>query len=776
VEPESLIVVPLIARGYLKGTLNIYRLGEDALFDESEFELAQRFGDAAALALDNAQIRARLEHQAQTDSLTGLYNHRHFHDRLRAELTRISRTRDSVAVLMLDLDDFKRVNDVHGHGEGDQVLVAVAELLHSLVRGSDVVCRVGGEEFAIIMPSCGGADALGLARRINESLRTTDLAPSGRLTVSAGVAEAPRNAMNPRELAACAETSMMVAKARGGDQVSVFSDEATDRPDAPSAGRDARSIAHMKMLQSLGAKLARLNDVREIGAVIVNELRTLIDYHNCRVFLVEDDMLVPIAFRGRLGDEDEPLETEALACRVGEGITGRAAQLRESQLVPNVLECDFAVQIRGTGEIDESIAAVPLCYGAHTIGVVVVSKLGIDQFDQDDVRLLEVLAGHGAVALENARLYEDQRREAERASESAQIAASLLAFSRELSAAEGVGEVAELIVEVAARLLGAEQTTLWLQERDGSDLVCLAVEGGEDEVRRRILSDGRYPDSVARPFLTRPEPFKLTPEEVAPFLDPREDDGLSFVVAPLAVGGRLGCLVVGLDQPGAELTERIRRLIAGLADQAKLAVTSAESWERLERTFVSTVEALANALEASDEAVSSHARWITDAALAVGRELGVEGKMLRRLEYAALLHDIGKIGVPHEILNKPGPLTPSERAVIETHPILGDRILAPIERLADVRGIVRACHERWDGGGYPDGKSGEEIPLEARIILVCDAYHAMVSDRPYRERLPEAEARRRLHEGAGTQFDPNVVDVFLRLERGFAELDRSYAA
>ena len=118
-----MIVVPLIARGALKGALNIYRLGEDAAFDEHEFELAKWFGDAAALALDNAQIRARLEHLAQTDSLTGLYNHRFFHERLRSELTRASRSHDSVAVLMFDLDDFKRVNDVYGHGAGDQLLV-----------------------------------------------------------------------------------------------------------------------------------------------------------------------------------------------------------------------------------------------------------------------------------------------------------------------------------------------------------------------------------------------------------------------------------------------------------------------------------------------------------------------------------------------------------------------------------------------------------------------------------------------------------------------------
>ncbi|HEY3182755.1 MAG TPA: sensor domain-containing diguanylate cyclase, partial [Gaiellaceae bacterium] len=143
VEPEAMIVVPLIARGALKGSLNIYRIGEDAEFFDHEFEFAKSFGDAAALALDNAQMRAHLEHQAQTDSLTGLYNHRYFHERLRSELTRASRSHDSVAVLMFDIDDFKRVNDIHGHGAGDQLLVQIAQLARDTVRGSDVVCRLG---------------------------------------------------------------------------------------------------------------------------------------------------------------------------------------------------------------------------------------------------------------------------------------------------------------------------------------------------------------------------------------------------------------------------------------------------------------------------------------------------------------------------------------------------------------------------------------------------------------------------------------------------------
>ena len=150
-------------------------------------------------------------------------------------------------------------------------------------------------------------------------------------------------------------------------------------------------------------------------------------------------------------------------------------------------------------------------------------------------------------------------------------------------------------------------------------------------------------------------------------------------------------------------------------------------------------------------------------AVNAGKELGLDAPTLKRVELGALFHDIGKIGIPLEILTKPGPLTDEERAVIETHPELGERILAPIEQLEHVRPIIRACHERYDGNGYPDGLSGDEIPLEARIIFVCDAFHAMTTTRPYREALPVEEARRRLLDGAGSQFDPAIVEVCLRV-------------
>ncbi len=245
---------------------------------------------------------------------------------------------------------------------------------------------------------------------------------------------------------------------------------------------------------------------------------------------------------------------------------------------------------------------------------------------------------------------------------------------------------------------------------------------------------------------------------------------IPYLVAPLVLeDGTRGCIAVRMPNRDADLIAHSLRLLAGFAHQAKLAIANANSFDSLEGTFISTVEALANALEANDEYTSSHARWITDTALRVGSALGLEAPQLKRLELGALFHDIGKIGIPSEILSKPGRLTSRERAVIQTHPELGERIIAPINRLQEVRPIVRHCHERFDGHGYPDGIAGPDIPLESRIVFVCDAFHAMTTDRPYRGRLTIDEARRRLEAGAGSQFDPAVVAAFVRLLDEYGE-------
>lgn len=588
-EPEALISVPLIARGTLKGALNIYRLGDSAAFADEEFELAKWFGDAAALALDNAEIRARLEHQAQTDSLTGLYNHRSFHERLRSELARANRAHDSVALLMLDIDDFKRVNDIYGHGAGDHILVALAEVLEATVRSSDVACRLGGEEFAVILPSCDASDGLGLARRLAVRLAEEEFEPAGRITLSMGIAEGPRHATNPRELAACAESAMMAAKARGKAHVLLFDDRNAERPESPASNaRDVRSVAHLKMLQSLSGKLNRLNDVEQIGAAITDELRMLIDYHNCRVYLVEGEQLVPIAFRGD-GCEDCEAVLHSPHCGVGEGVTGRAAETGESVLVPDVLACGFARHLPGTTRAEESLVAVPFCYGSRVIGVVVISKLGLGQFDEDDVRLLEVLAGHAAVALENARLYEAQRREAENARR-------LLEFSDAISEEPSFEAIGEETVRTVSRLMEAPQCSLWLEDARAEEFSCVAHVGYAGHADTEAIARLRHPRDEAERFMEgRKLPFLQRPEDTRRAF-PAASPGLAFVtvaVSPLLHDERVKGWITVRDPggDGSHFTDDRLRLVGELSYRASVALQKA----RLYRAQQESAEA-ANAL------------------------------------------------------------------------------------------------------------------------------------------------------------------------------------
>jgi diguanylate cyclase (GGDEF)-like protein len=563
-DPEALITVPLVARGSIKGALNIYRVGEDASFDEDEFELARWFGDAAALALDNAQIRARLEHLAQTDSLTGLYNHRYFHERLRAELHRAGRAHDTVGLLMLDIDDFKRVNDVCGHGEGDQVLQQLADLLVATVRTSDTVCRVGGEEFAVILPASTSDDSLGLASRLNEALQRMPAEAVGELTLSIGVAFGPEHAMNARELIACAEAAMMTAKAQGKHRVVVFEDDNAKRPDIATEGRDVRSIAHLKMLQSLARKLNRLNDVSEIGEAIVDELRILVDYHNCCVYLLDGERLNPITVRGNLEGEDA-----SLTLRLGEGLTGHVAETGKPMLIANARESDLCVQVT-EGQADESLAAVPLRYGQQVVGVIVLSKLGIGQFDEDDLRLLEVLAGHASVALENARLYASLRREADNAK-------AWLEFADAVSEARSVEAIGEETAVTVARLMEVEQVSVWIEDQHAANFRCLAAFGYAEDPRSSPILEWRAGRAAAASLVDgRKTPFLIDKDEIRRIFtgDPQSAAFRPSAVAPLHPGyGVRGWIVVRAPEHDlAHFTEERMRLLEGLSYRASVAL------------------------------------------------------------------------------------------------------------------------------------------------------------------------------------------------------------
>ena len=167
-------------------------------------------------------------------------------------------------------------------------------------------------------------------------------------------------------------------------------------------------------------------------------------------------------------------------------------------------------------------------------------------------------------------------------------------------------------------------------------------------------------------------------------------------------------------------------------------------------------------IEADDEYTGHHSRDVVDLVLIVADELRLDPPSRRDAEFAALLHDVGKVKMPSSIINKPGPLTDAEYDVIKTHTIAGQQMLEQVGGLlGDVGLIVRSCHERWNGTGYPDNLAGNEIPLAARIVTCCDAYSAMTTDRPYRRAMSENAARHELLRCRGTQFDPRVVDALI---------------
>jgi diguanylate cyclase (GGDEF)-like protein len=216
-EPESLVSVPLLVEDRVVAALNVYRVGTGKTFKAGEVETVERFATMAALAFDSARQRDTLREQARTDGLTGLLNHRACHERLSDEVGRAARQEKALSVVVLDLDHFKAVNDAYGHAEGDKVLVAVAERLRSSVRGDDVVARLGGEEFALILPGVDGEGGAEAAERARAAVGEVTVA-GAPLTCSAGVASYPSDAVEAGRLLEHADGALYWAKRSGRDQ------------------------------------------------------------------------------------------------------------------------------------------------------------------------------------------------------------------------------------------------------------------------------------------------------------------------------------------------------------------------------------------------------------------------------------------------------------------------------------------------------------------------------------------------------------------------------
>jgi putative nucleotidyltransferase with HDIG domain len=209
-----------------------------------------------------------------------------------------------------------------------------------------------------------------------------------------------------------------------------------------------------------------------------------------------------------------------------------------------------------------------------------------------------------------------------------------------------------------------------------------------------------------------------------------------------------------------------KTMLSSLVSQTRIALANSKLYSDMKENYIRTIKALAIAVDAKDTYTHGHSENVMNIAEEIAREMGIDEKGIGIIRDAGLLHDIGKIGIPGYILNKPGPLTYEEfNGIMKTHSTLGANIVKDVPFLRDLHKLILYHHEHFDGGGYPDNLKGEQIPVGARILHVADAFEAMTSNRPYRNSLGKSEAFRRLTECSGKQFDPEVIDAFLRLAK-----------
>jgi hypothetical protein len=319
--------------------------------------------------------------------------------------------------------------------------------------------------------------------------------------------------------------------------------------------------------------------------------------------------------------------------------------------------------------------------------------------------------------------------------------------------------VLERLARQVCRIAGVEWSCIFVRDRSDPRAVIAAAGHGLpwDLVGARVAADE---GSLAR-VLADGEPVLVGDyaELVGP-LEPSTSRGCAGAAVPIQWNGQVGgALSAATLAPRGDVGAHQLELLAEFAELAAAALDHATERRQFDELMDAHVKALAAAMDMRDRRTARHSEDVVRLAIVVGGLLRLDPASLLELEFAARLHDVGKIRVPDAVLNKPGPLDRREYDVIRCHSAWGAETLARIPGLEAVAAVVRYHHERWDGDGYPDGLSGARIPLASRIICACDAYAAMTADRPYRDAMRSNDALREVVAGAGTQFDPAVVDA-----------------
>jgi len=497
------------------------------------------------------------------------------------------------------------------------------------------------------------------------------------------------------------------------------------------------------------------HELDRVLQVIVERSSQLVGAPLCAIYLYDektDDLL--LAVQTGLPKKDE------LRARIGDELVRNVAHSRQAI----VIEDDPTWQQRAAtdGELPlRAIAGVPLLYNGNLVGVLVAAETDTigRKFTEDQVHLLSLLANTAASAIYTARLIRQLEAQIDHLS-------ALHEIDTAIAATTDLRMSLRVALEHAIRLLKVDAACVFTFNPATLALTYVTSIGIPESFgfRKTLqIGDGLVGKAILQGKIIRSE----DPREFGGMFSNRQDFR-AYMAVPLKLKGRVnGVLEIYQRELFAPDTEWLD-LLSILTGQIALAIEHAQLLEQLERAnaelsvaYDATIEGWSRALDLRDHETEGHTQRVTELTLRLARAMNIPESQLVHIYRGALLHDIGKIGVPDSILRKEGPLTEQEWEIMREHPRLAYELMSPIVYLRPALDIPYCHHEKWDGSGYPRGLKGEEIPLAARLFAVADVFDALTSDRPYRKAWSVEQALQYIAEQAGKHFDPNVAGIFL---------------
>jgi PAS domain S-box-containing protein len=534
-------------------------------------------------------------------------------------------------------------------------------------------------------------------------------------------------------------------------------------------------LNQLSLINDVGRQISRVLEVDRLLATAAEQIHERFGYYNVAIFTLEPESS-DLVLKANKGGLSYQLETNYRQ-KLGAGMVGWSGQHGKTLLANDVSQSTQYLLCDPNEAQTQAELCVPINIAGKVLGVLDVQSPALNAFDESDLMVMETLANQLAGALENARLVEEIRGELderlhakEQMNKQVHRLAALRDIDLAITASLDLRITLQIILDKISNQLNIDAVAILLLNQNSQMLEYAASQGFHKSIQKKLrLNLG---DSLAG--RTVREGSVIVIPDLSPTLTrfPRNPVGVgegfvTYYGVPLITKGVVkGVLEIYQRSPLPSDPDWLGFLEA-LATQAALAIDDARLFEDLQRSnaeltlaYDTTLEGWSRALDMRDQETEGHSRRVTDLTMSLAQTMGIYGDELTHIYRGALLHDIGKMGIPDSILLKPGPLTPEEWVIMRTHPQNAYTLLAPISHLRRALDIPYSHHEKWDGSGYPRGLKGEEIPLSARIFAVVDTWDALNSDRPYRKAWSREKAFIYILQQTGKAYDPAVVEQF----------------